>query len=127
MTSASEALLAAAAAALRAIGGLGVYDGAPVRAAFPHALIEIGPESDWGHKSGEGREIRLATVLKDAGERPARLRALTGEAEAALAGLPPQLEGWRLVTMTLLRGQLVRDKAAWAGMIEFRARMLREE
>lgn len=124
--SASEVLLAAAVAALKGVEGLSVHDGAPVQAAFPYALVETGPESDWGHKASEGREMRIAAVLKDAGERPSRLRRLMGEAEAALAGLPPLLEGWRLVTMVLLRARLVRDRAAWTAVIEFRARMLRE-
>lgn len=125
---AGEALLDAAVAALKGVEGLGVFDGAPVQAAFPYALVEIGPEGDWGHKNGEGREVRLAALLQDAGERPMRLRRLMGEAEAALAVLAPELNGWRLVTMALLRARLVRPSGSrdgWTGVIEFRARMLR--
>ena len=37
-----------------------VYPGPPLQAAFPHAVVECGAETDWGHKSGRGRELRLA-------------------------------------------------------------------
>ena len=84
MSGAGEALAEAAMAALRAVDGLNaVYDGPPLPAAFPYAAVEAGPESDWSHKSGAGRELRLAILLRDQGERPARLRGLAGAAEAA--------------------------------------------
>lgn len=128
MSGAGEALRSAAMAALGAIDGVGVYDGAPVQAALPYAIVEIGPESDWGHKSGAGRELRLAATLRDKGERPERLRALMAEAESALTGLGGALDGWRLVTMAMVRSRLVTPRAgeAWVGVVEFRARMLAE-
>lgn len=121
---ASEALQQAAVTALRGIGSLGVYELAPVQAAFPHALVETGPETDWGHKSGAGRELRLAVTLRDAGERPVRLRTLAGEAEAAVAAVGRDLPGWRVVTLHFLRTRMVREAKGWAAVIEFRARML---
>jgi hypothetical protein len=36
----------------------------------PYAIVETGPEIDWSHKSGAGRELRLAVTLRDKGERP---------------------------------------------------------
>lgn len=49
-----------------------------------------------------------------------------GAAEEALAALPAELDGWRLVTMRYLRSRTVRaPRGPWAGVIEFRARMLR--
>ncbi|HEV7661072.1 MAG TPA: DUF3168 domain-containing protein [Allosphingosinicella sp.] len=127
MTGAGEALAEAAMAALNAVEGLnGAYDGPPLTAAFPYARIEAGPESDWSHKSGAGRELRLAIILHDQGERPARLRALMGAAEAAAGAIGPGLDGWRLVNLVFLRNSLLRDKgAAWAAAIEFRARLLK--
>ncbi|HEX8191347.1 MAG TPA: DUF3168 domain-containing protein [Allosphingosinicella sp.] len=126
MSAAGEALCAAAVAALERVAGIGrVYDAPPLTAAAPHALVEIDLESDWGHKSGAGRELRLAATLTDKGERPVRLRALAGAAEAALRGLPPQVGGWQLVSMTHLRTREVRRaKNGWAAVIEFRARLL---
>lgn len=123
--SAGEALQAAAMAALGGIGGLGLYEGPPVQAAFPYAVVEAGPESDWGYKNGQGREVRLAVTLHDKGERPVRLKALMSAAEAALEAMG-EVEGWQLVTMRFLRSRLVRDaKGQWAGAIDYRARMLR--
>ena len=128
MSGAGAVLTAAAAAALGEVAGLnGAYDGPPLQAAFPYATVEAGPESDWSHKSGEGRELRLAATLRDRGERPARLRALMAAAEAAIAAIGPELDGWRLVTCVFLRSRMLRSNdAAWTGWVEFRARMLRE-
>jgi hypothetical protein len=139
---AGAVLAARAAAALGAIEGLGVYCAPPIRAAAPYALVEAGPESDWGHKSGTGRELRLAVTLHDRGERTERLRALAAAAEAAVAGLagtqggwaPGGAEGgaeggWRLVTLVFVRGRMVAARvpgvdALNAYVVEFRARML---
>ncbi len=126
MSGAGEAVRAAALAALQGIEGIGrVYDAPPVTAAAPHALVEIDAETDWGHKSGEGRELRLAVTLTGEGERPLRLRRCTGATEAALAGLGATLGAWRLVTMRHVRTREVqRPKGGWAAVIEFRARLL---
>ena len=126
MSGAGEALRAAAVAALQAVAGIGrVYDAPPPTAAAPHALVEIDAEADWGHKSGAGRELRLAATLTGEGERPLRLRAAAGEAEAALRALGGEMGGWRLVTMQHVRTREVRrPKGGWAAVIEFRARLL---
>ena len=127
MSGASEVLIAAAVAALGGIARLnGAYEGPPLQAAFPYAIVEAGPERDWSHKSGEGRELRLAVTIRDKGERPARLRALMGAAESAVGGIAVELEGWRLVTCLFLRSRMLRSNdAAWVGVVEFRVRMLR--
>jgi hypothetical protein len=126
--SASEALVAAATAALQGVAGLGIHGGPPLHAGLPHAVIEAGPETDWSHKSGAGREVRLAVVLHDRGERPDRLRRLIGEADGALA-VVTAVEGWQLVSLRFLRSRIVAPsrggaEADWAGVIEYRARML---
>ncbi|MEA3050014.1 MAG: hypothetical protein QOG84_1850 [Sphingomonadales bacterium] len=126
--SASESLQAAMAAALRAGTGLGVYDAPPAQAAFPYALVECGPESDWGHKSGKGRELRAAVTVRDAGERPVRLLGLMSAVESALEALPA-IEGWQVVTFAWLRSRTLREgqrpgAIEWTGVTEYRARML---
>ncbi|HEX8655591.1 MAG TPA: DUF3168 domain-containing protein [Allosphingosinicella sp.] len=128
MSGAGEALRAAGVAALQAIEGIGrVYDAPPLTAAAPHALVEIDSEADWGHKSGAGRELRLAATLTGEGERPLAMRASATAAEAALAALGPDLGGWRLVTMRHLRTrEMRRPKGGWIAVIEFRARLLAE-
>lgn len=123
---AGAALIAAAMAALRDIGGLtGIHEAMPLQAAPPYATVEAGLESDWSHKSGSGRETRLTVTLRDQGERPTRLRGLAAEVASALEGLGPELEGWRLVTLNFVRGMTTAESAGrWALTIDYRARML---
>lgn len=125
--SASEALAKAALVALTEVGGLnGAYDGTPLNASLPYAAAETGPESDWGWKGGEGREIRLAVTIRDAGERPARLRALMAEVERRLLGLDGAADDWRIVNVTVVRVRTAQKRAGdWTGTIEARVRMER--
>ena len=128
MKGAGEVLVFAVTTALGEVAGLnGAYDGPPLQAAFPYASIDAGPESDWSHKSGEGRELRLAVTIRDQGERPARLRELMRAAEAAIGAVAGELDGWRLVTMIFLRSRMLREPGAgWAAAIDYRARMLKD-
>ena len=127
MSGAGQALAEAALALLRTVDALnGAYDGAPLTAAFPYATVESGPESDWSHKSGEGRELRLAILARDKGESPQRLRGIVVAIEAAAAGMGPELDGWRLVNLVFVRGSMLRSNAAaWTAAIEYRARLLK--
>lgn len=122
--------MSAGAALQAALGGAlanetrltGIYDGPPARAAFPYLVIDAGGESDWSHKSGEGREVIVALTVWD--EEPVRLAGLADVIEqcAAALGAP---EGWHLVSMRLLRRRTIRDVAGpWAAAIDFRARLL---
>jgi hypothetical protein len=127
--SAGAALAAAAIDALAALGLGGVYPGPPLQAASPYAVVECGAETDWGHKGGAGREIRLAVILRDSGERPERAQAFADVAEATIeAGL--EVEGWRLVTLALVRRRTLAEgrggRIGWAVVIEYRARLLAE-
>lgn len=127
--SAGAKLQSAAIEALEALELGGIYPGPPLQAAFPHATVECGAESDWGHKSGRGRELRLAVTLRDEGERPDRAQAFADVAEAAIeAGL--EVEGWYLVTLVPVRRRTVADgrggSAGWAVILDYRARMLAE-
>lgn len=129
MSGAGEALQAAAIAALEALELGGVYPGPPLQAAFPHALVECGAETDWGHKNGRGRELRLAVTLRDSGERSDRARAFADVAEATVeAGL--EVAGWYLVTLVLIRRRTVAEgrggRAGWAVALDYRARMMAE-
>ena len=127
MSGAGQALAEAALALLRTVDGLnGAYDGAPLTAAVPYATVESGPESDWSHKSGEGRELRLSILVRDKGESPARLRALMAAVETKASMIGPELAGWRLVNLVFLRSVMLRGRdAAWTAAIEYRARLLK--
>ena len=121
--SAGGSLQVALAARLDEIPELtGVYDGPPARAPFPYAAIDAGTETDWGHKSGEGREVLVAVTLWD--DQPARLHALADAVEAAVLGAG-HVEGWSLVSLRLMRRRIVRDVSGpWAAAVDFRARLL---
>lgn len=121
--SAGGALQTAIATALNALTELtGVFDGPPARAAYPYAAIDATTETDWGHKSGAGREVMVAITLWD--DQPVRLHGIADDIEQALQALP-EAAGWELVNLQLLRRRVLRDVAGpWAAAIDFRARML---
>jgi hypothetical protein len=127
MSGAGQVLAEAAIAALRGVEGLnGVYDGPPLTAAFPYAIVEAGPESDWSHKSGEGRELRLSILVRDKGERPARLRELVAAIEGVIVAIGGELSGWRLINLVFVREAMLRETgAAWSAAIDYRARLLK--
>ncbi|MEI9850625.1 MAG: DUF3168 domain-containing protein [Sphingomonas sp.] len=131
--SAHAALAAAVAAALDGHAALaeavtGIFDAPPVRAALPYALVEEPVLADWGTKDMAGREGRIAVLLFDGGERPARLRVLAGAAEAAVEAMPRTLDdGWRVASLVLARSRILPDGASrWVAMGEWRVRMLKQ-
>ena len=121
--SAGGALQTAIAGALtRVEGWTGVFDGPPARAAYPYVALDATTETDWSHKSGEGREVLVAITLWD--DQPVRLHALADDIETHLRALGATA-GWQLVTMRLVRRRVVRDVAGpWAAAIDFRARLV---
>lgn len=120
--SAGGKLQAALAGALTSLDISGVYDGPPARAPYPYVVLDAGIETDWSHKSGDGREVLVALTVWD--DQPARLHELADAAEAAAAGVT-DVEGWALVSLRLIRRRTVRDVAGpWAAAIDFRARLL---
>ena len=103
----------------------GVYDGPPPHAAFPYVAIADGLVSDWSTKTASGREIRLALTIWDDGAEAARLHDLIGHTEDAVAALPRDLPGWRIASCVFLRSFVARDPAGpWAGLVEYRVRLL---
>ena len=121
--SAGGAIQTAIATALGSVADLaGVFDGPPARASYPYVTIDAATETDWSHKSGDGREVLIGLTVWD--DQPVRLHALADGVEAQVEGVS-EVAGWQLVTMRLMRRRVVRDVAGpWAAAIEFRARML---
>ena len=130
MSDANLAVQAAAIFALQAHPVLaaqltGIYDGPPPRAAFPYISVSDGLVTDWSTKTEAGREIRLALTLWDDGEEASRLHTLMGHIEDAVAAMARDLPGWRVASNMFLRSLVVRDAAGpWAGLVEFRVRVL---
>ncbi len=126
--SAGAVLQAGVVAQLQAALDCAVFDAPPVRAAIPHAVVEDPVLGDWSTTTWRGREGRLVVTLHDGGERPVRLRAALGAAEAAVEGLDPLLsDGWRLVRAQLVRSRVLRVGERWRGTSEFLVRMYRED
>ena len=121
--SAGGALQVVLAARLASVSDLaGVYDGPPARAAYPYVVIDSGNESDWSHKSGDGREVLVGVTVWD--EEPARLQMLADAVEGAMAQAGSPI-GWSLVSLRFLKRRIVRDVAGpWAAAMDFRARLL---
>jgi Protein of unknown function (DUF3168) len=130
MTDAVRVLQTAVVTALEAHPALadaltGVYDGPPPHSAFPYVAVADGTVSDWSTKTATGREIRLALTIWDDGAEAARLHDLIGHTEDAVAALPRDLPGWRIASCVFLRSLVARDPAGpWAGLVEYRVRML---
>ena len=127
--SAAEALKAALIAALDGhqpfAGTLnGVHAIAPVRATPPFAVVGEMTARDWSTKTEAGRELRFAVSVFEEPERAERLAALTGAAETAIEAMARDLDGWRLASLVFVRSRVVRGQGPWAGVMEYRARVL---
>lgn len=122
---AGAALAAELIARLHRIGELsGVHELAPVQASPPFATVETGPEADWSHKTGKGRELRVAIIVRDKGERPDRIRRLIDQVQTEIEQIGPDVGSWRLATLVFLRSRTIREAGGWAATIEYRARLL---
>lgn len=130
MTDAARSLQTALVTALQTHPALaatltGVYDGPPPRADFPYISVADGLVSDWSTKTATGREIRVALTVWDNGEVATRMHDLMGHAEDAVAALPRDLPGWRVASLVFLRTLVARDpQGPWAGLVEYRVRLL---
>lgn len=103
----------------------GVFDGPPPRAAFPYVSINDGVSADWSTKTATGREIRMGLTVWDDGESATRLHQLIGHIEDAVAALPRDLAGWQIASCVFLRSFVARNTAgAWAGVVDYRIRIL---
>ncbi|WP_374613118.1 DUF3168 domain-containing protein [Sphingorhabdus sp.] len=104
---------------------IGIFDGPPARIAFPYISIGDGSVTDWSTKTAPGREIRIGLTLWDDGERATRLHQLMGHVEDAVEALPRDLPGWRVASCVFLRTFVARNPAgAWAGVVDYRFRLL---
>lgn len=110
------------------MGGLNsVFDGQPVRASVPYAVVGECIASDWGAKDVDGRELRLTIGLHEAGETPGRLATLLERIDGVMQGLE-LAEGWRIVGVRLIRSRVAkgREKDAWQAVVDYRVRVVRE-
>lgn len=125
---AASVLVANLLTALRDVPGLSqVSDGVPLQAGDAAVMVDVGPETDWGFKGGEGAEVRFAAVLTCGGEAPGRARMLGERVRAAIATVGPDVGGWTLANLVMLRSRVLRETASkWTVVAEYRARMMRD-
>lgn len=98
------------------------YDGPPADARPPYLSVGADSLTDWGFKGGEGRIHKFQVTLWDAREGVSAAKEVLGEVEAAILAMPRSFEGFRLVTLRLLRAQVKRSAKSWTqGTLEFRA------
>ncbi|MGV3769587.1 MAG: tail completion protein gp17 [Sphingobium phenoxybenzoativorans] len=125
-----RAAMLAALAEDAALGALlnGVYDGAPVKASPPYAVVGECLGSDWGTKDADGRELRMTLSLFDAQETPARLAAAMRLADGVVRGMSGVVDGaWRIGTVALLRSRTVKGRdRGWSCVMDYRVRVLGE-
>ena len=108
----------------------GVFDGQPGRAALPYAVVGECIASDWGGKGLDGRELRLALSLHDAGDGAGRIGAMLARVDPVMHGLDVVEGGWRVVGARLIRSRLLRSGArdgdGWRAVVDYRVRVVAE-
>lgn len=131
--SAEVTVRAAVIAALRGdaalMGGLnGLFDGQPVRASTPYAVVGECIAGDWGAKGVDGRELRLSISLHDAGETPGRLAALLTRIDPVVQAADASGEGWRIIGARLVRSRLAKAGKGdgWQAVVDYRLRVVVE-
>lgn len=116
------------AAVVAQLAGLGrVFDAPPVRAALPYVVVDDPVLAAGDAVALAGRSGTVAVSCIDGGVSPERVRALSGEVEAALADLPAQIgEGWRVTSVRLARSVVAPSKGErWTATSVFAVRMFR--
>jgi Protein of unknown function (DUF3168) len=86
----------------------GVYDGPPIRASVPYAVVSDVTGIDWGTKDAPGRELVLTLSLYDRAEDSGRMAQLMAAIHAAMTSLPRSVSGWDIGSIIPLRSRLIR-------------------
>lgn len=103
----------------------GIYLERTVRATPPWIEVLMPVSADWSVKGARGRELRLAVIVRDAGEAPTRLLDLLDAAGAAIEALPRALGGWQLGAAVFLRSRTAREaNGQWIGSCDYRLRAI---
>lgn len=102
-----------------------ITEEAPARASLPWLAIVASASADWSHKTGEGREIRLALELQTRGDEPATANALVQQIENRVAAMPADQQGFRVASILFLRSRVEqRGGTTRAVLLEYRFRLL---
>ena len=103
----------------------GIEEEGPVATSPPAIAIVASAGADWSHKTGIGREVRLALEILDRGDDPARIAAIATRVEHRIATLAPAQSGFRVVVTQFLRSRSERRaRSTRAMLIEHRFLLL---
>lgn len=110
---------------LLAAGLNAIAEEAPLRASPPWLGLVASASSDFGHKTGAGREVRVALELQTLGDDAAGTAALVSAIEARIAAMPAAHPDFHVASLTFLRARAEqRGEARRAVLLEYRARLI---
>ena len=102
-----------------------ITEEAPLRASPPWLGIVASASTDFGHKTGVGREVRVALELQTLGDDACGTAELTSAIEARVATMPADQPTFRIASLAFLRARAEqRGEARRAVLLEYRARLI---
>lgn len=102
-----------------------VVEEAPLRSELPWLAIAASASADWSTKDAAGREVRIALELHCRGDAPGTAAGLVRAIEDRIAALPPDQDGFAVVTSQFLRSRAEQRAAnTRAILLEYRFRIL---
>ena len=102
-----------------------ISEEAPLRASLPWLAIVASASADWSHKTGVGREVRIAVELQARGDDPQTAATLVRDIEDAILALPPAQPTFTVVATQFLRARTEqRGGTTRAVLLEYRFRIL---
>ena len=102
-----------------------ITEEAPLRASPPWLGIVASASTDFSHKTGVGREVRVAIELQTLGDDAGGTADLVAAIEARIAVLPAHQADFRIASLTFLRARAEqRGEARRAVLLEYRARLI---
>lgn len=102
-----------------------ITEEAPTRSSLPWLAIVASASADWSHKTGAGREIRVALELQARGDDPVTANDLVRQIEDRIAALPQQHGHFRVASIQFLRARTEQRRGTTrAVLLEYRFRLL---
>jgi Protein of unknown function (DUF3168) len=102
-----------------------ITEEAPSRTSLPWLALVASASADWSCKSNPGREVRIALELQCRGDQAADAAELVQAIEHRIEDMPPDQDGFRIVTIQFLRARAEqRGESRRAILLEYRFRLL---
>ena len=102
-----------------------IVEEAPLRTSPPWLGIVASASTDFGHKTGIGREVRVALELQTLGDDACGTADLVAAIESRIAAMPADHPAFRIASLTFVRARAEqRGEARRAVLLEYRARLV---